>query len=90
VNRSLTVSIMSELCKLALTRMKQNKSNIRSRITHVHLYEMMQIDISKIEPNINSFREERQTQFQLYECKFRTCYRSVQFYVVYGRVIRPS
>lgn len=62
---SLPISIMSELCKLALSRMKQNKSNFRSRIADVHLYEMTRIDISKIEPNINSFRKQRQTQLNI-------------------------
>jgi hypothetical protein len=62
---SLPISIMSELCKLALSRMKQNKSNFHLRITDVHLYEMTRIDISKIEPNINSFRKQRQTQLNI-------------------------
>jgi len=37
--------------------MKQKKLKFHSRITSVHLYDVMQIGISKLEPNVNSLEE---------------------------------
>jgi hypothetical protein len=34
--------------------MKQNKSKFRSRLTDVHLHDVMRIGISNMEPNVNS------------------------------------
>jgi len=42
------------------SRMKQNKSKFRSSITVVHLHDVIRIDISEIEPNINSSVGKRQ------------------------------
>jgi hypothetical protein len=42
--------------------MKQDKPKFRLRITDVHLRGVMQIGISKMKPNINSFAEQRQAQ----------------------------
>jgi hypothetical protein len=42
--------------------MKQNKSKFLSRIADVHLHDVMQIGISKMEPNVYSLAEQRQAQ----------------------------
>jgi hypothetical protein len=40
--------------------MKQNKSKFHSRITKVHVHDVMKIGILKTEPNVNSLAEQRQ------------------------------
>jgi hypothetical protein len=42
--------------------MKQNKSKFHSRITDVHLYDVMQTGISKMVSDVNSLPEEKQAQ----------------------------
>jgi hypothetical protein len=42
--------------------MKQNKLMFCSRITNVHLYDVMQIVISNMEPNVNSLVGQRKAQ----------------------------
>jgi hypothetical protein len=39
-------------CEQAFSCMKQNKSKFHSRITNVHLHDVMQTGISNMEPNI--------------------------------------
>jgi hypothetical protein len=42
--------------------MEQDKSKFHSRITDVHLHDVMRTGISEMEPNVNSLAEQRQTQ----------------------------
>jgi predicted PolB exonuclease-like 3'-5' exonuclease len=57
-----SVSGSTYTCEQAFSRMKQNKSKFRSRITDVHAHDVMQIVISEMEPNINSLAEQRKAQ----------------------------
>jgi hypothetical protein len=49
-------------CEQAFSRMKQKKSKFHSRISDVHLHDVMRTGISKMEPNVNSLAEQRQAQ----------------------------
>jgi hypothetical protein len=78
---SLPVSWFSELCKLAqnlssvfgstytceqtFSCMKQNKFKFHSRITNVHLHNVLQIDISKMEANVKFLRSKADPNFTL-------------------------
>jgi hypothetical protein len=67
--------------------MKQNKLKFHSRITDVHLHDVMQICISKMEPNVNSLAEQRQAQFSWEKESLGYSNCIVQFCVGYGRDI---
>jgi hypothetical protein len=71
--------------QIGLSLMNQNKSMFRSRIIDVHLHDVTGISISRMKLNVNSFTEQRQTNFHNNKVRFGYFYCNVQFCVVHGK-----
>jgi hypothetical protein len=93
--RELPRNLVSVLCgstrtfEQAFSRMKQNKSHFRLRITDIHLfvYVMVRTVILKMNRNVYSLVGKGRPKFHVNKACLCYFYRSVQFCVCYGSML---